>query len=173
MKNLIFIFGIVLFAVQGAVAQNHEKFAAYKNIGSATQYVGFEFTLDVNPKFITNFEINFFGEINSVSNMNVSYQHYGNWSELLTGFDFDIIEFSKFKISPGFKIGSDLKGFSGVLYFKEELRLISWKGHGTEKFSCRQKINTINLVSYQNVCKNSRRNGYAYFETQLGFNCRF
>jgi hypothetical protein len=183
MEKLFFIIGILTFSFQGNVnGQYSERTQKHISHWSSKEYFSLELTVDLNPKFITNWEFNLGVDMNPIPRLraNFSYQQLSEWIEVAGGFDCSFWNPSlgklKLDIRGGGKIGADNESyFASVLYSKEEIRLKEWKnkGAGYEKGTCKPRCNSINLVLYQNLCKNSRREGKFYFELRGGLNFKF
>ncbi len=183
--KIVFLILALISSIEINAQYPAKKEFRYKNVGPAWPYIELESTLDPNPNFLGNWELGFSGEINSRVNMVLSYQHYTDWMNLLTGADFLFLRIPLFREKSGIdfrvggKLGADLDAgpeegdFSAAIYLRESIQLFSWRGHGSELSGCKQKRSSVNLVAYQSICKNSRREGEIYYENRIGFSYRF
>jgi hypothetical protein len=178
-KNLV-LFLLIVLSFQGSVKGQSENLSKHISHWASKNYFQLELTVDLNPKFITNWEFNIGADLNSVVRSNFAYQQFAGWIGVLAGIDLSIWNFSLFegfiqtKCKVGSKIGADnFSYFAFVFYTKEEVLLKSWKSKGYEAGSCNKRTKSLNFVLYENICKNSRREGKFYFELRGGLNFKF
>lgn len=174
--TIIFAIIVLISSIEIDAQSIPQKFN-YKYIGPSRFYNEFDFTISDSA----NWELNFSKQINTEVNMIASFQNQGNWSELMGGADFLLLNIPLFEkksnlnFRTGGKIGVCLEwesgsgGFSSVVYLRESIQLYSWRGRGLEKWTCKNKMRSINLICYQNLCYN--HNGF-FFQPRFGVSYR-
>jgi hypothetical protein len=127
------------------------------SIVSAQNFLGklyVETTLDANPEFITNYEVQLGFEFSEKITANLSYEHLGyedfdNFNNYSIGLDYKFLDWKWGSLKFGVKAGHDDDQFSGTGLLKGEVKL----------------FNSLNFVVCPRVCTNLLG---TYYETRAG-----